>query len=68
MSSCHDLAGAEMVKLSVRILMFLAVIAAGRAVIAGFAQADQPNEVIVVVLPGGGCPSNGSPDSDATEG
>ena len=57
-----------MVKLSVRILMFLAVIAAGRAVVAGFAQADPPNEVIVVVLPGGGCTSDGSAIADATEG
>ena len=57
-----------MVKLSVRILMLLAVIAAGRAVIAGFVQADPPNEVIVVVMPGGGCTSNGSANADATEG
>lgn len=57
-----------MVKLSVRILMLLAVIAAGRAVFAGFVQADQPNEVIVVVLPGGECTSDGSANADATEG
>ena len=57
-----------MVKLSVRILMLLAVIAAGRAVIAGFVQTDPPNEVIVVVMPGGGCTSNGSANADATEG
>ena len=57
-----------MVKMSVRILMFLAVIAAGRAVVAGFAQTDQPNEVIVVVMPGGGCTSDGSANADATEG
>ena len=47
-----------MVRVSFRILLFLAVLAAGRAVIAGFVRVDEPNEVVVVVVTGGGCTSD----------
>ncbi len=60
---CHDLAGGEMVRVSVRILLLLAVLAAGRAVISGFIQADGRKEVIVVVMPGGEC----TPDAPAVD-
>jgi len=47
-----------MVRVTVRILLLLAVLAAGRMVLAGFLQADGHNEVIVVVMPGGECTSD----------
>ena len=56
-----------MVRVSVRILLLLAVLAAGRAVIAGFMQADERNEVIVVVMPGGECTSENSAVADSRE-
>ncbi len=64
---CHDLAGDEMVKVSVRILLLLAVLAAGRAVIAEFVQLDGHNEVVVVVMQGGACTSDDSAVVDSRE-
>ena len=64
---CHDLAGDEMVKVSVRILLLLAVVASGRAVIAGFFQADERNDLIVVVMPGGECTADLSAVGDSRE-
>ena len=52
---CLDLAGDEMVRVSVRILLLLAVLAAGRAVIAQFLQPDESNKVFVVVVRDGEC-------------
>ncbi|MFC1640280.1 hypothetical protein ACFL3B_05920 [Gemmatimonadota bacterium] len=54
--------------MSFRILLLLAVLAAGRAVIAGFVQADKHKEVVVVVMPGGECTSHDSAVDDSREG
>jgi hypothetical protein len=64
---CHGLAGDEMLRVSVRILLLLAVIAAGRALIAGFVRADERNEVVVVIMPAGGCTAEASAVDDSRE-
>lgn len=63
----HDLAGDEMVRVTVRILLLLAVVAAGRALIAGFVRADERNEVIVVIMPAGECTADASAVEDSRE-
>ena len=57
---CHDLAGDEMVRVSVRILLLLAVLAAGRAVVAQFLQPAESDRVLVVVVRGGECTADTS--------
>jgi len=44
------LPGGEMVKVCFRILLLLAVIAVGRAVVSGFLPVDEPQKVLLVVV------------------
>jgi len=45
----------EMVKLTVRILLLLAVLGLCRIVFDGFLNPDEPKEVLVVLVPGAHC-------------
>jgi hypothetical protein len=49
-----------MVRLTLRILLLLSVLAAGRIVVSGFIQSDERKEVVVVLVPGGNCVSDSS--------
>ena len=56
-----------MVRVVVRILLLLTVLAVGRVAISGFFQSDERNEVIVVVMPGGECTSEAFAANDSRE-
>ena len=47
-----------MIRLTVRILLLLAVIAVGRIALGGFGATREPTDVIVVLMPGANCTSD----------
>jgi hypothetical protein len=49
-----------MVKLTVRVLLLLSVLAMGRFVVGGFLQSEERSQVIVVLMHGGECASETS--------
>ena len=56
-----------MFRVAVRILLLLTVVAMARVVVCGFFQADERNEVIVVVMSGGECTADVSAADDSRE-
>lgn len=57
--------GGEMVKLTVRILTLLTVLALGRIVVGEFFQSNEPRAVLVVLMPGGNCAIDASAPENA---